>query len=157
MRIARSVSTELLPAAGAAGIPRSEILLHGARTGKLVSGAMLEAAVQWQDRHLLFMTDDVPFEDMLSIQLLDARFDLLDSALLGSPYATGSFSSLSLIEPNKVRFRFIGDTFWTVELLAVAQARLPFLSDPPGIRRPLRFYRHFRIYGQPRPEPAGSR
>lgn len=132
--------------------PKSAILINGEATGKFVAGAVLEGSVQWMNFLLLFMTDDIPYEEMLRIVLLDDRLNLVDSALIGSPYSTGSFSSLRLVEPNSVSFRFIGDTNWCIELLPKPTFRIPFISEPPGVWRPLGFSRHFIIQGNPRPQ-----
>lgn len=98
---------------------------------------------------MLFMTDDVPFEEMLSIHLLDAQMEVLDTALIGSPYSSGSFTSLLLVEPNTVQFRFIGNTLWRVELLSRPRFRVPFISDPSGVKRPIGFSCHFVVHGSP--------
>lgn len=89
-------------------IPESEIILHGVQTGKFVAGAILETAVKWNEFYLLFMTDDVLFEEALSISLFDEQFNILDVATLIRIYSTGIFSMLELIEPNVINFRF----FW---------------------------------------------
>lgn len=135
-------------------LPKSEILFKGVSTGKIVTGAVLETAIRWNDFYLLLMTDDIPQEDMLGIHLFDKNFNLLDSATIGAMYATGSFSSLELVEPNIVSFRFIGDTNWRIELLTKPVFRLPFFSDPKGVRRKFGFTRHFKVHGHPVPEPA---
>jgi hypothetical protein len=154
MRIVRELTTKLVHRADEGEIPTSEVLVNGTSTDKLISGAVLEAAVQWENCYLLFMTDDVPFEEMLSIHLLDDQLNILDSALIGSPYSSGSFSSLELSEPNTVRFHFIGDTTWSLELLSRPGFRVPFISEPPGVKRPLGFSRHFIVRGNPRPQTA---
>lgn len=152
MRIANGLTTRLMDAGGDEREPTSELLVDGRATGKFVPGAVLEAAVAWANRYLLFMTDDVPYEEMLRVVLLDDRFALIDSALIGGPYSTGSFSSLQLSEPDTVSFRFIGDTLWEIELLSKPGFRLPFVSDPKGVSRPPGFSRHFVVRGRPVPE-----
>ena len=89
---------------------------------------------------------------MLSIHLLDGRLDLLDSATLGAPYSTGSFSDLDIEASSTVRFRFIGDTTWSVEVLPHPVFRLPFVPDAPGVRRRAGFARHFIVRGNPQPQ-----
>jgi hypothetical protein len=158
LSLAPEVTTRPVAGAGEDAIPESEVLLAGAPTGRVVPGAVLEAAVRWDGRLLLFLTDDIPHEESLGIHLLDAGLRLLDTARLGGPYSTGSFSSLELTEPGTVRFRFIGDTTWSVELLPRPGFRVPFLSEPPGVSRGFGFSRHFIVRGRPRPEPrAGSK
>lgn len=154
MRTAVELTTKRVDRSGDDEMPKSEILINGKSTGKLVSGMVLEAAVQWENFFLLFMTDDIPYEEMLRILLLDNQLNLIDSALIGGPYSTGSFSSLHLIEPNTVCFRFIGDTTWCVELLSRPGFRIPFISEPLGVWRSLRFSRHFIVRGNPRPQAA---
>ncbi len=134
--------------------PVSEILRNGQATGRQVAGAVLEAAAQWQSFMLLFTTDDTPFEELLHIHLLDAQLNLLDSATVGGMYSTGSFSLLDAAEPDTVRFRFIGGTDWSVQVLPAPGFRVPLLSEPTGVSRPLGFSRHFVVRGQPQPERA---
>lgn len=134
--------------------PVSEILRNDQATGRQVAGAVLEAAAQWQSFMLLFTTDDTPFEELLHIHLLDAQLNLLDSATVGGMYSTGSFSLLDAAEPDTVRFRFIGGTDWSVQVLPEPGFRVPLLSEPTGVSRPLGFSRHFVVRGQPQPQRA---
>lgn len=134
--------------------PACEIFRNGQATGQQVPGAVLEAASQWQSFTLLFTTDDTPFEELLHIHLLDAQLNLLDSATVGVMYSTGSFSLLESAEPDTLRFRFIGDTDWSVQVLPEPGFRVPLLSEPTGVSRPLGFSRHFVVRGQPQPERA---
>lgn len=132
--------------------PQCEILRNGQASGCRVPGAVLEMAAQWQSFYLLFTTDDTPFEELLHIHLLDAELRLLDSATLGGIYATGSFSPLESAELDTFRFRFIGDTDWSVQVLPEPGFRIPLWSEPTGVSRPLGFTRHFIVRGQPQPE-----
>ena len=150
LRLAEDVSIRPAGAGGDDEVPRSEILVGNRPTGHFVSGAVLEAAVRWNDCYLLFVTDGIPDEDSLGIHLLDGQLDVLDTARIGGPYTTGAFSDLTLDEPSTVRFRFIGDVPWAVELLARPRFRVPLVTDSPGVFRPLGFRRHFRVHGRPR-------
>jgi hypothetical protein len=150
----QEISTKLVRESSGSELPKSEIFLAGEATGKHVAGAILEAAISWRNFYLLFMTDDIPQEDTLGIYLLDQNLGLIDSAILGAMYSTGSFSSLELIPPNTIGFRFIGGTNWSVELLAKPVLRVPFISDPKGVSRKFGFDRHFKIHGSPQPERA---
>jgi len=69
-------------------------MLNGAPTGTIVDGAILEAALKWHEYTLLFLTDDIPFEDALRIYLLDEKFNVMDSAQIMWIYATGIFHIL---------------------------------------------------------------
>lgn len=131
--------------------PESEILIDGRPTGTVVSGAVLEAAVEAGELILVFMTDDEPFEEFLSIHLLDGAGHLLDTAQLGAAYSTGTFSDLRLEAPRRTRFRFFGDTDWTVDILPQRALRLPWPAEAPGVWRRFGFRRHFIVGGKPRP------
>src|SRR5690606_40531841 len=100
MRLDDRITIERLPRSHEDEPPKSQILVDGVPTGKHVAGAVLEGAVQWNSFRVLFTTDDVPFEDQLTIVLLDRDLQELDSARIGGPYSTGTFSSLPLIQPD---------------------------------------------------------
>ncbi len=153
MRVANELSVRALRADG--DTPECELLHEGVVVGKRLPGAVLEAAVHWQDHYLLFITDDVPYEEALHIVLLDAQWRPVDCATLGGPYTTGSFSALSLLAPSTVRFRFIGDTDWELELLSASVFRIPLLGDPVGVTRPFGFTRRFVLRGEPKPQSGG--
>ena len=70
------------------GLPRSELILYGETTEKIVEGAVLEAAVCWKGHFLIFLTDDIIQEDTLRIYLLDPKLDIVDAARLGAMYST---------------------------------------------------------------------
>lgn len=137
-------------------LPSSELLLDGKPSGLIVTGAVLEAALEWQGNRIAFFTDDIPYEDMLRIYMFDAGMTLVDSAVLGARYSTGTFAELNLQPPNSLTFRFFGGTVWRMVLVNEREFALPFLSDPGGVSRKFKFFRHFRIEGKPRPEEARS-
>jgi len=132
--------------------PTSELVLNGVPTGRTIQGTTLEAAVEWNSLLLIFVTDDVPFEEMLRVILLDEDLNVVDRALIGSPYSTGAFSSLELRAPDTVKFHFIGGSPWTVQLRSTRGLRLPFISEPRGVHRPFGFSRRFIVRGRPSPE-----
>jgi hypothetical protein len=133
-------------------VPQSEIVVHGTPTGVIVKGALLEAAVRWRSYVLAFVTDDCPFEEILRVYLFDAQLNIVDWAVMGNLYSTGSFEELRLGRPDEVRFRFFGDTVWTITLCQRRFFTVPILSGSIGIYRPFRFLRHFALRGKPQPE-----
>ena len=137
------------------GSPLGEVVLGDRRTGKKVPGAVLEAAMQWNDYYLLFTTDGVDFEEFLSIVLLDRNLDVVDRATLGMMYSTGTFGGARLVGENEVDFQFIGDTTWTVRLLEKPSFRIPLIPDRIGVWRPFGFRRHFVVRGDPKPSDRG--
>ena len=110
-----------------------------------MSGCVLEAAVECDPGVLLFVTDDVPDEETLSIHLLDRGGKVIDSARIGGPYTTGTFRNLTLEPPSAVRFRFIDDAEWCVELLDPPRVSVPWLPDAKGVWRDAKLTRHMTV------------
>ena len=135
---------------------RSEIVIDGHHTGAVVTGAVLEAALTWQNYRIAFFTDDIPFEEMLRIYKFDSDLKIVDRASLGAMYSTGTFAELKLQPPNVITFRFFGGIVWRVVLLAEREFALPYFSAPSGVHRQFKFFRHFRVEGKPLPESARS-
>ena len=131
---------------------KSCIFLGGAQTHKKIDGTYLELCVKVDERFIVFMTDDIPSEDMLHVHLLDKNLDVIDSATIGGMYSTGSFENYNLQEPNKITFNFIGGNEWVVELLKNKEFRVPFISSPKGVYRKNPFNQHFKLHGNPSPE-----
>jgi len=134
--------------------PRSEIWLHEKATGQIIDGAVLEAAVNAGGRYLLFVTDDIPYEETLRIYLLNADLITLDYATLGAPYSTGAFRSFEITSHDTVHFSFIGACMWSLRVLAQKHFHLPFISDPRGISRKLQLATHLKFDGKPIAEDA---
>jgi hypothetical protein len=127
-------------------VPLCEVMIDGAPTGTLIQGAVLAAALRWQEFVLLFVTDDVPFEEGLNIYLLDQQLNVADYARMYFMYSTGVFSDLDLTEDDTVRFHFLGDKVWTLRLFARKKLALPIISAVLGVHRPWRFTRRFRLH-----------
>lgn len=136
----------------ASELATSELLLNGKPTGPIVTGQVLEAAVEWQGFRVAFLTDDIPFEDMLRIYMFDASMTLVDAAVLGAMYSTGTFSALSLEPPDAMTFRFFRGVTWRMVLLPGREFAFPLLSDPSGSSRKFSFFRHFRLEDEPQQE-----
>lgn len=129
---------------------RSEVLMGSKSTGIIIPGKVLEAAIRVDERHyLLFMTDDVIFEEMLTILLLDLSQGTVDELTIGGAYTSGHFKDLK-VSPHSASFHFIGDTTWTVKVSTAPTLRLP-LSDPPGVNRPMGLRKYIDISANPAP------
>ncbi len=131
---------------------KGQIYIDNKPTNSFIDGAILEASIQYNNFYLAFMTDDIPYEDMLHIHLLDKKLNLLDSVTIGSPYATGSFKSLEICEPNSAKFYFMGATQWIISIFPEKQLHIPLFSDPKGVSRKIKFSRYLKITGTPIPE-----
>ena len=130
------------------GVPKSEILFEESNTGIFIEGVILEAAFKSSDKFLLFVTDDIPQEDSLSIYLLSDTFLMLDQARLGGIYTTGSFKVIDY-NGSVIYFRFFNEAKWQLTLLDKPTLRLPIFSEPAGVSRKLGLTRHFKLESKP--------
>lgn len=131
---------------------QSDVVLSGNSTGIIIPGQVLEAAVQVDEqRYILFLTDDVIFEESLTITLIDVRDGVKEIVRLGNEYSTGSFEDLSVSADN-INFRFIGDSLWTIKTVDSPRLRLPFGSDPKGVKREAGLKKYMMISATPAPE-----
>lgn len=135
----------------------SEVVVAGVGTNKFVDGAVFQAAFKWNDYVLLFLTDDVIFEETLNIYLVDKDLNIVDVARMYHIYSTGIFSDLDLSESDTVRFRFFEGLVWTLRLLSEKAFAIPFFSDPTGVHRPLKFFRMFHLCSQATSETPSQR
>lgn len=131
---------------------QSDVVLNGNNTGIIVPGQILEAAIQVNDqRYILFLTDDVIFEESLTIVLIDVNDGVKETVRLGNEYVTGSFEGLS-VTADSINFRFIGDSLWTIQTVDSPCLTLPFGSDPKGVKREARLKKYMTISVIPAPE-----
>ncbi|NIF21219.1 hypothetical protein [Candidatus Pantoea multigeneris] len=115
---------------------RSEIYFNGRSSGILVSGKILEAAFSTDDdRCLIFTTDDILFEESLTIALVSREQGVIDIAHVGGEYVSGVFKN-AVSEGDVVHFQFIDGVRWTIKISSTPHFRIPFLSDPRGVQRP---------------------
>ncbi|WP_238081105.1 MULTISPECIES: hypothetical protein [Pseudescherichia] len=135
---------------------RAEVLIDGNSTEIVIPGKVLEAAVKIDARrYLLFVTDDVIFEEMLTLLLLDLSQGIVDELTIGSAYTSGYFEVLT-VSPCSASFRFIGDTTWTVKVSLSPTLKLPF-SDPRGVSRPMGLRKYIDISANPPSARANGR
>lgn len=107
----------------------SELLIHCNKTGVIIWGAVLEAAV-WVDnnRYLLFLTDGLLYENGLTIYLFDIKKGILEKIKLISAYGDGYFENME-VDSNSVSFNFLGNYKWTVSVFNKPTIRIPFTES----------------------------
>ncbi|MDV5356878.1 hypothetical protein QM201_18585 [Enterobacter asburiae] len=146
-----NVTLHLLHAATSSRLAAHEVVIDGHATGFTVPAQVIEAAIEVDEsRLLLFLTDDVPFEEALEIVLIDRQQGVKEMLTLGGAYTTGSFADLALFS-QAVEFSFIGDTTWRVEIPDRPFFRLPFVGDPRGIWRPVARKHYILVSADPPP------
>jgi hypothetical protein len=106
-------------------LPRSELLWEGQPTAVRVDGVTLEYQLQLPAGHLLFLTEDSPFEEGLHIYLLNRDKRIVDGLELAGPYASGILRDVMSEPDGTVSFSFFGDDRWRV---AVNDTPLGFLA-----------------------------
>lgn len=113
----------------------SEVMIDNKATGITIKGQVLEASVKVDnDKYILFTTDDVIFEEFLTITLISLRQGIVESLQVGNAYSSGSFGALS-VNHKTIEFNFIGGSAWTIKVNGSPKLRIPFFSDPRGVRR----------------------
>ncbi|SDU15735.1 hypothetical protein [Halopseudomonas salegens] len=133
-------------------LTQSQVFLRGVGTETILAGAILELCVGFHDSYVVFMSDDIPSEDMLRIYLLNNNAHVIESVTIGAPYSTGSFRFSELIEPDMVAFNFTGSTMWKLRAFNKSKLHVPFFSDPKGVSRKIRFSTCLEVDGDPAPE-----
>jgi hypothetical protein len=108
-------------------------IIAGHTSEEPLEGTVLEACVQYGNQYLVFLTDDIPFEDSLRIHLLDKDLNRIDTVTLGAPYTTGHFRNLTFEDSGVITFEFFGDCVWEVSVSPRKRLRLPFISGPRGV------------------------
>ena len=155
MRLADEITIRPAPERGP--VPQCEICIAGRATGLRVPGKVLEAAVEIDGRYLVFVTEGVTMEELLSIHLVSGEGRLLDTAAIGLLSALGIFARLKLEPPREVRFQFLGDVTWSVDVHPQPRWAWPIRREPRGVRRPWALKRAFRVQASaPAPAPASA-
>ncbi len=114
---------------------QSKVEIAGIAINIIVPGLVLEAAVQIDSRHyLLFLTDDIIFEEWLTMVLIDINHGVKEIVRIGQAWASGYFENLSVKE-EEITFRFLGEAEWRVKISLTARLRFPFFADPPAVHR----------------------
>ncbi|MGF1723098.1 hypothetical protein [Photobacterium nomapromontoriensis] len=128
---------------------QSEVYICGKKVKEKLDGVILEDCYQYNDRYLLFLTNDIPHEDRLSMYYLDHELNVLDMASIGHAYTTGVFRKQVVVADNIITFHFFGNTKWVLTLLTDSKKRIPFFSDPKGVTRKFSWSCYFLLGGNP--------
>ncbi|MGS2793396.1 hypothetical protein ACU6R3_17610 [Escherichia coli] len=118
---------------------KSELCIHGKNTGITIPADYLETAILLDDgRYLLFVTEDVPFEESLELLLIDIKKDIQEHVTIAIPYGSGTLRKMRLYA-NHVEFSYFSDETWRVEVSSSRFFRLPFQDVFLVTRHPFRF------------------
>ncbi|QEI06468.1 hypothetical protein FXN63_11970 [Pigmentiphaga aceris] len=145
MKLSQRFSVEPLPYLNDTTPTRARVLMDGQPSACIVDGELLEAAIEWEDKFVLILSDGVIWEEGLNIHLLGPDLQPVDSLSMGWPYTPGLFGDLHLYAPDRFEFSFPGPTRWRVRLLSKRRLAMPSLDWFNGISRPLSLWRRLEL------------
>ena len=105
-------------------VPQSELLWQGEPIGLKVDGIFIEKQYRTEVWYLLFLTENLPYEEGLHIYLLNSERRLLDALELGGPYASAILKDVKPERETALTFSFFGGDQWRLEVRRVPQAGL---------------------------------
>lgn len=129
-------SSKLLQSSENSQIPRLQLMRGGTPFGGPLDGALIEDQYQVDtNRFLLFITDDVPYEETLRVYLIADDAEVLDALEFGGYLANGSLEGLSVVDQRTVEFSFIHKKRCRLTVQPDSSWKKP-LSLTPGVSRP---------------------
>lgn len=105
-------------------LPRAELLFQNRETGIVIDGIVLEKQFSFENKYLLFLTEDCPFEEGLHIYLLDHELQILDGVELGGAYASAILNDVKIENNSIVSFAFFGQDRWRLQVASNAFRQL---------------------------------
>ena len=90
----------------------SELLDEQLPTKVLIRGRQLEYQAATDDCFILLLTNNVPFEETLTIELLGPHFERWDQVELGAPYQPGVLRDISIVGERTIRFTMFDNDRW---------------------------------------------
>ncbi|WP_240782324.1 hypothetical protein [Escherichia sp. E2586] len=127
---------------------KSELCIYGENTGITIPADYLETAILLDDgRYLLFVTEDVPYEESLELLLIDIKQDIQEQMTIAVPYGSGTLREMRLYE-NHIEFSYFSDETWRVEVSSSRFFRLPFQYGFLVTRHPFRlsYFIHIKLF-----------
>ena len=144
------LESKLIQGPGEPGGPRLQLVHAGHLVGDPLAGARIVQQFQLDDqRLLLFLVDDSPYEETLRIDLFSPTFERLDGLELSFDFTTGSLDDVQLIDPRTIEFDFIHKRRCRLRVLD-QPARLSMQLPTVGVRRTgkwLKRYLEFSLIG----------
>jgi hypothetical protein len=95
----------------------------------------------------------VIFEEFLTVTLISLSQGIVESLQVGNAYSSGSFEAL-FVNHEIIEFNFIGGSVWTIKVNDSPKLRIPFFSDPRGVKRSSGLKAYLKIDANPSPSPA---
>ncbi len=119
----------------------SNLYYQGRGTGVILEGLYLAAQYKFNNKYILFLTEDCPFEEGLFIYLVDQALNILDRAEISIQFAPGILADLKIENDHEISFSFFSnDEKWTLTILPTPKRVFTFGLKVP-VRRLFSFYR----------------
>ena len=90
----------------------SELLDEQLPTGVFIRGRQLEYQAAVDDYFVLLLTDNIPFEETLIVELLGPHLERWDHVELGAPYQPGMLRDISIVGERTIWFTMFGNDRW---------------------------------------------
>jgi hypothetical protein len=126
----------------------SRLFHKGFDTGVVLKGLILEAQFVCGHHYLMLLTHDCPFEETLSVYLLDQSFNVLDRAEIFSMFTMGILGDLKIENDREVSFTFFSSEEKFVLTVLPAPQRVLTHGLKVPIRRPFSIFseRYFDLF-----------
>jgi len=82
----------------------------------ILEGCKLELAIHYNDStYVLFVTDDCPFEETITVMLINThQKKLIDSFWIGRMYQTDCLTGCRILNGKQICFEFLREKLWTL-------------------------------------------
>ena len=104
-----------------------------------VEGIVLEAQYQFDDGYLIFMSYDVPFDEILHVLLLSPDFLIRDQVSLSAQHIACFFGLVGKINDRSLSFTFWDNDPIQLTVRKKSRVRNPLSSIFSNVRRPFGF------------------
>jgi hypothetical protein len=123
----------VIPRSKPAEPAKSQLVFDGEPVATMVEGRLLEAQFEFGSVHVLILSDDCPYEEILHVYLLDDDLNALEHIELGTPLVSGVLRDVAIEGSDTVTFSFDGSTKY--RLTVHPQPKRSIRSLPSGARR----------------------
>ncbi|AMX01934.1 hypothetical protein [Microbulbifer thermotolerans] len=129
-------SSNLLKSSDNSQAPYLQLIKGNEPFSGQLKGALIVAQYHLYDGHyLLFITDDIPYEETLRIYLIASNAEVLDSLEFGGYLANGTLEDLNIVGEQAIEFNFIHKKRCRLTVKSDSGWTKP-LTFTPGVRRP---------------------
>ncbi len=117
--------------------PKSTLKIGSVKTDTCLIGTKLEKQFKINENYLLITSFNDPFNEELSIYLLDKHYKTLDTLFISFDLLAASYSlfmDCKIVKNNQIEFKYEYDTPWTLTILEKPRRFVFFYPD--SVHRP---------------------